>query len=155
MFLMVPVVALLCNMVLMTGVSEIEVPQEIIEITDEVGGKYAICPELLQTICYTESRFQTDAYNSGCYGVMQINPRWHQERMDKLGVTNICDMGSNILVGTDYLAELLREYGDIEVALMVYHGEQNAVERVRNGQTSGYAEEILQISANLERIHGK
>lgn len=37
---------------------------------------------------------------------MQISSAWHQERMERLGVTDLKNPFGNILVGVDYLAEL-------------------------------------------------
>ena len=87
--------------------------------------------------------------------MMQISGRWHTDRMERLGVTDIYDVDGNIHVGTDYLAELFEEYGEVTTVLMVYHGERNAVEKSENGEISKYADWILTRSAELERRNGK
>lgn len=119
------------------------------------GEEYGICPELLMAIIERESGGQSDAENGGCYGLMQISVKWHSDRMELLGVTDIFDERGNILVGTDYLAELFEKYHEAATVLMVYHGEKNAVEKAELGEISSYAMEILGRSAELERIHGK
>ena len=64
---------------------ECVVPDHILEISNEIGKEYNICPELLQSIAFQESRFQADAQNGGCTGLMQVNPAWHEDRMRELG----------------------------------------------------------------------
>lgn len=119
------------------------------------GEQYGICPELLMAIVERESSGVPDAENGDCKGLMQIYTKWHSDRMDRLGVTDIFDEQGNILVGTDLLAELFEKYGDAAVVLMAYHGERNPAEKAERGEISDYAQGILERSAELERIHGK
>lgn len=139
-----------------TQAKTIDVPQEVVEISEELGVQYNMCPEVIQSACFKESGFNQYAENEGCIGIMQVNPIWHADRMARLGVTDLCDIRSNMLVGVDYLHELTDQYEDISVALMKYNGDSRA-----NGVLSGnenisdYAEEILMISAELERENGK
>lgn len=135
--------------------SDLEVPEEVIQISEELGEQYAICPELIQAICYMESRFQPDAENGGCIGIMQVSERWHGDRMERLGVTDLTDMRGNMLVAVDYLAELFEKYHEVVIVLAVYHGERGAVERSKNREVSGYVRNILEISSGLETKHGK
>lgn len=119
------------------------------------GEEYGICPELLMAMIERESSGQADAVNGDCKGLMQISQKWHANRMERLGVTDIYDVDGNIHVGTDYLAELFEKYGEAATVLMVYHGEKNAVEKAENGEISKYADWILTRSAELERWNGK
>ena len=128
------------------------VPDHILEMSNEIGKEYNICPELLQSIAFQESRFQADAQNGGCTGLMQVNPAWHEDRVRELGVTDLYDPKQNMEVAADYLQELFRRYEDVGTVLMVYHGEAGAVDKV---EASQYADEILERSAALERLHGK
>lgn len=135
--------------------AETYISLEAQEVCAKYGEEYGICPELLMAIIERESAGQTDAENGGCKGLMQISDRWHMDRMERLGVTDIYDVDGNIHVGTDYLAELFEEYGEVTTVLMVYHGERNAVEKSENGEISKYADWILTRSAELERRNGK
>ncbi|MBD5395003.1 MAG: transglycosylase SLT domain-containing protein [Lachnospiraceae bacterium] len=92
--------------------SEIVPPEDVITISEELGKQYNICPETIQAICWKESRFQSDAENVGCIGIMQVSPKWHQDRMDKLGVTDLKDIRQNMTVAVDYLSELVRDEED-------------------------------------------
>ena len=58
--------------------------------------------------------------NGDSIGYMQIQPRWHKERMGRLGVTDLADPYSNFRVGCDFLAELLGKY-TMEDALTSYN----------------------------------
>lgn len=87
---------------------------------------------------------------------MQINPRYHAGRMERLDVTDLTDIDGNIHVGTDYLAELFAEYGDIYLVLMVYNmGSTKALRLYENENYSNYAVSISERSHELEVLHGK
>lgn len=133
-----------------------EIPEEIAEMAEEIGEQYNICPELLQAVAWKESRCRADAMNGDCTGLMQIAPKWHQERMERLGVTNLMNPWENMLTSADYLAELAERYEDVAVALMVYNGDSGAEEVLAGtGEISEYAEDILMLSAQLEEKNGK
>lgn len=44
------------------------------------------------------------------FGYMQVQKKWHEDRMARLDVTDLMDPASNFRVGCDYLAELLEIY---------------------------------------------
>lgn len=132
-----------------------ETPIEVQEACIKWGEYYDICPELIQAICYHESRYVLDVDNGTCKGIMQINEPVHSERMKKLGVTDLYDLDSNIHVGADYLAELFADYPDAGTVLGLYHGEKNAVKKGKTGNYSNYTKGILEKAYELERTHGK
>ncbi len=153
--------AVACTLIMIMSTSvqageiSVEVPEEVIEISEQLGEEYCICPELIQAICYVESRFKADAENGGCIGIMQVSEKWHQDRMERLGVTDLTDMRQNMTVAVDYLAQLATDGQDLEEALMRYHGESNIRERLDAGETSWYVKKVLELSAELEVDHGK
>lgn len=126
--------------------------EEVYEIAVEVGEIYNVCPELLQAMAFYESSYKPNARNGSCIGLMQVSEKWHTERAESLGVTDLYDPYGNMLTAADILMELAREYGDIGVVLMKYNGDSRALE---NGYLSDYAQKILNMSAELERAHGK
>lgn len=134
-----------------------ETPIEIQIACDKYGAEYDICPELLEAICWQESRFDESIVDGtgSCFGLMQIKKELHKGRMKDLGVTDLGDIDSNIHVGADYLSELFDEYEDAGIVLGVYHGESNAVARGQSGKLSYYVTSILENSERLERLHGK
>ena len=114
-----------------------------------------ICPELVQAIIERESRWNPEAVNGDCIGLMQISEQWHKDRMRALGITNLKDPFDNIAVGVDYLRELFERYEDPGMVLMVYNGDSRAKNLQATGNLSEYADWILTRSAELERQHGK
>lgn len=128
----------------------------VIRYTEEIGARYGICPELLQAMIFYESSNNPKVVSAGGdTGYMQVNKKWHKDRMERLGVTDLTAGYGNILVGTDYLAELAGKYEDISLALMKYNGDSRADKLYQEGKMSDYAEKILNLSAELERLHGK
>lgn len=84
---------------------------------EEAGITY----ELALAVIRKETGFQNVMGDNGnSYGYMQIQPRWHEERMERLGVTDLTDPYSNFRVGCDFLAELLSKY-TLEEALTAYN----------------------------------
>lgn len=128
---------------------------EYIGYIEEICAEYNICPELIEAIIEHESSGQANISNGNCKGLMQIYEKYHRDRMAKLGVTDLYDPYSNILVGVDYIAELADEYGDLPMVLLVYNGVSNAEEIYESGNYTKYVKEIINRSAELERIHGK
>lgn len=133
----------------------LDIPVEVQQACEKYGELYGICPELLETMAYYESRYIPTVENGSCKGLLQINTKWHKDRMKKLGVTDIYDIDSNVLVAADYLAELFDQYEDIGIVLGVYHGEKDAVKRAKNNNLSSYTTLIIDKSAELERAHQK
>lgn len=96
--------------------------------------------------------FDLDAVgdNGTSLGIMQINTRWHTERMEALGVTDLTDPVQCAAVAIDYLAELESRYGytlEDGTLLMAYNmgptGARNALEA---GITAtDYSEEVLEL----------
>lgn len=93
------------------------------------------------------------AQNGSCKGLMQVSDKWHKDRMNWLGVTNLFDEYGNILVGTDYLLELFEKYEDPGLVLMIYNGDSQAFENAEKGILPEYAKGILERSAYLEELH--
>ena len=139
-----------------SNIKETYLSQEIQDTCVEIGNMYGICPEFIMAIIESESSGNPLAENGGCKGLMQIYVKYHEERMERLGVKNIFDIRGNILVGVDYLAELFEKYVDPAMVLMVYNGDSSAWTYWHSdGNISKYAEKILNRSEDLERLHGK
>lgn len=134
---------------------DVSPPPEVEIVCDKIGEQYGISPELLEAICYNESRYTPDALNDTCKGIMQINEPYHTDRIKRLGVTDIYDLESNVLLGADYLAELFEAYEDVQIVLGLYHGESKAVRNAKDGKPSKYVRTILSKVEELERLHDK
>ena len=84
---------------------------------EEAGITY----ELALAVIRQETDFRNVVGDNGdSIGYMQIQPRWHEERMERLGVTDLANPYSNFRVGCDFLAELLSKY-TLEEALTAYN----------------------------------
>lgn len=122
------------------------------EITIEIGGYYDIDPCLLCAVCETESSRNINAENGLCKGLMQVSTKWHTDRMERLGVTDIFNPYGNILVSADYLSELLSINEDPAYALMRYNMSTAAAnELYEKGIISNYAASICERTAYLHK----
>ena len=74
------------------------ISEEAQESCVKYGEEYGICPELLMAMIEKESSGRPDVESGGCKGLMQISGRWHKDRMERLGVTDIY-CWSRLLVG--------------------------------------------------------
>jgi hypothetical protein len=119
---------------------------------NEICSDYNVRPELIKAIVYHESRYNPRAKNGNCLGLMQVSKRWHSDRAKKLGVTDFYDPYSNILVGTDYISELLHKYKDPTLVLMLYSMDnQKAFSMYKKGKVSAYAKVVLSKAKEFEQ----
>lgn len=130
----------------------------LIEITEEIGNAYGICPELLQAIAERESTLYIKAVNGTCKGLMQVNITYMAERMERLEVEDVYDEYGNILLAADLLAELrdtTKHGDDVYYVLMRYNMRTDtANELYEAGTISNYAKEVVARANELERLHG-
>ena len=97
---------------------------------------------LVMAIAEHESEFKPDLQgdNGQSLGMMQINTRWHTDRMEALGVTDLTDPVQCAAVAIDYLQELESRYGfeaESEALLMAYNmGPSGARKALNEGRTS-------------------
>ena len=133
------------------------IPEEIYQDAEIIGNEFNICPELLLAIAERESRFQADAKNGSCKGLMQLNTACHKARFEEMGwsAQEWTNAYKNMYVAADYLADLFKQYEDVGIVLGVYHGESGAVSRGQSGKLSSYVTKILKRSEELERLAGK
>lgn len=131
------------------------ISEEIQGYCVEIGEEYGVCPELLMAMIEAESSGNPKAENGDCKGLMQVSQKWHYDRMERLGVSDLFDPYRNILVATDYLVELFEKHGDLPLVLMIYNGSSDAFERAESGDFTEYAEKIINRSYELEEVHGK
>jgi hypothetical protein len=118
--------------------------ETIVKYIREISSKYGMDPELIMSVVQQESRYNPKAKNGNCLGLMQVSTRWHKDRAKRLGVKDFYDSYGNILLGVDYLSELLKQYKDIRLVLMMYNmSHDTALKIYRNGQISTYAKIIL------------
>lgn len=118
-------------------VSNVSLSSDLTQYTLNLCSQYGVDSSVIFSVMYHESHFNAGATSGkGAQGLMQIIPKYSADRMAKLGVTNLYDPASNILVGIDLLAEYYYTYGSWNQALTAY----------RTGSPSGdssYAATIL------------
>lgn len=98
-------------------------------------GETGIRYELALAVIWQETDFRNVIGDGGeSFGYMQVQPKWHSERMERLGVTDLLDPYGNFLVGLDFLAELLET-----------HELTDTLTRYNSGRTgnSQYAQSVL------------
>lgn len=110
-----------------------------------------ISPHIVYAIIATETGGTWDTELLGdsgnSIGLMQIYAAYHQERMERLGVTDLTDPKGNITVGVDILAELMKSGESMEWVLMAYNGgAAYAYQMQELGAVSGYAKKVLALA---------
>ena len=115
---------------------------------DSAGVPY----ELALAVIWKETNFRNVVGDDGAsVGYMQVQERWHRERMERLGVTDLSDPYGNFLVGCDYLAEMLEKDRGTEWALMAYNGGLNYANKMaKAGKVSKYATDVLNYMNDLK-----
>lgn len=122
-------------------------PDELQEFTQDLCEERNLSYPLVLALIERETGYQNvDPNGCGSTGYMQIIPKWHEDRMEKFGVTDLLEPKGNITVGIDYLTELLGKYQEVNLALMAYNmGESGARELWEEGiYSSDYADYIMQ-----------
>ena len=99
-----------------------------------------IDPAVVIAMIGRESNYNEHALgdNGNSYGLMQVQPRWHYDRMTRLNCMNLYSPYENIAVGLDFLEELLDRYdGDVAMALTAYN------QGSYKGTVSNYAKGVI------------
>ena len=112
-----------------------------------------INPYMIMAMCEQESQYNANAVgDSGrSLGIMQIQPKWHELKMDKLGCTDLMDARQNMMVGIDILMDLYSKCNDTAWVLMAYNGGEAYANRNYNaGNISEYARYIMIRTEEME-----
>ena len=120
----------------------------------EVCADYDVDPVLVMAVIKKESNFKPDTLgDSGrSYGLMQIQPRWHQARADALNCSNLTNPYHNVTVGVDILAELFDTGKSLEWVLMAYNGGASyANKKVAAGEVSDYARTVIKYMNSFKK----
>lgn len=144
-----------------TSPEEISIVEELTDLTGpELYASYVdqitteIYPDVpadyIKAIIWHESRYKPDVINSnsGVKGLMQISPKWHTKRAERLGVDDLLDPYGNILVGCDILNEMTQRYG-FSYALNYYAGGFDYADAHMNS-SSQFEKELMVIIERIE-----
>lgn len=116
--------------------------------------KYGISPAVVIAMIERESKCDTYAMGDDgrAFGLMQIQPKWHLQRMIGLGCTDLLNPIENITVGVNILGELQEQNTNIYWMLMAYNGgASNANKNIQSGNISNYATSVMARAYELER----
>lgn len=103
--------------------------------------------ELALAVVEQETNFRNVTGDDGASeGYMQVQQRFHKDRMDELGVTDLMDPESNFRVACHYLRDLFDRYGDTHKVLMAYNaGPSGAAKLWSEGiMTSSYSRSVME-----------
>lgn len=105
-----------------------------------------VSEELMVAMCETESGGNPNVTGyDGDAGLFQIIPRFHRERMNRLGINDIYDPKQNSRVAADILREFYAECdGNIYAMLMFYNEGYRGKRKAEQGIYSDYALTIVE-----------
>lgn len=109
----------------------------------ETPKQYGVRYDLVVALIEKESGYKFDKVGDDGHsiGYMQIYEECHRDRMERLNVTDLTNPYQNVLVGIDYLSELIERYGTIQDALAAYnYGEQGAKQHLYEPEGTGMSE---------------
>ena len=140
-----------------------KLPEDVQDHLFFICDQYNIAPSFVVAVIEHESSFRDWVIgdNGHSTGLMQIQERYHTERMERLECTDLLNPYHNITVGVDILAELFRENPDVYWVLMSYNGGRSYANRnyIEKGITSDYAKEIVEraeyYSSQIEEVENK
>ena len=126
--------------------------QPLLGLVYSAAARYGVDPRLLDAVIQTESGYRTDVTSSaGAVGLMQLMPGTAR----RYGVTTRFDPVQNVIAGTRYLRDLLREF-DMVSALAAYNAGEGAVRRHQGvppyPETRAYVRRVLDRYARLLRL---
>jgi soluble lytic murein transglycosylase-like protein len=117
------------------------------------GREHSVDPLLILAVMAIESRYNPVAESSmGAKGLMQIIPRFHQEKLlEHGGEPALLDPEVNIRVGARILREYMRRFGATEEALQMYGGALDEPTAQYAGKVLAEKARLLQFVARLRR----
>ena len=97
------------------------------DIIERAARKYGVEASLIKAMIKMESDFNpNDVSSSGAVGLMQLMPATAKS----LGVIDSYDPEQNIMGGTKYIAQKLKDYnGNVELALSAYNAGSGTVKK--------------------------
>jgi len=98
--------------------------EQLVEAAHKAGDRTGMDPLLILAVIAVESRFNPIAESvMGAKGLMQVIPRFHQDKLDALGGDDsVFDPTTNILVGARILKDAVRRGGGVMPGLQLYNG---------------------------------
>lgn len=133
----------------LTYYEEIPLDADVQDLIFTMCEQRGIDPAIVFAIIWRESRYDASVIgdNGNAVGLMQVQERYHADRMARLGCDNLMNPLQNVMVGIDYLAEMIDRENGVKWAVTAYN--RGAVGANRCGGASQYADDVL---AEAERM---
>lgn len=133
---------------------DVPLSEELQDHIFAVCEQYGVDPLMVIAMAKKETEFQYwligDSGNA--YGLLQIWPYWHGDRMARLGCYDLLDPFQNVTVGVDAIAEIQSMGGSLEWVLMSYNGGYgHANDHIAAGTISDYAATVKYYMSIIER----
>ncbi len=112
--------------------------KEIVAAITKWSQEFKLDPKLLLAIARQESNFNKYAIStSGAYGVMQVIPVWHKQKIidahAALGNPEIFNINTNVYLGARVFSDCIKRHKNVTRSLECYYGKSD----------TGYAKEVL------------
>ena len=127
-----------------------DLQDHIFKLCEESG----VEPDMVMAMIRAESTYNPNCIGDGgdSLGLLQIQPKWHQWRMDELDCPDLMDPYQNVTVAIDILTEFYETGKSDAWILMAYNGgEVYANRKASNGEISDYAVRVLEFRDELSR----
>lgn len=150
-------------------------PLEYWDLIQKYANQYRLDPYLVAALVAQESTFVRDIKSSAnAYGLMQLVPPTARAYARKLNLRYTTSMltnaESNVRMGTLYLSDQIKEFGDVYLALASYNAGERAVRRwvserpdvteqdefiddIPYPETQNYVKKILGTAEDYRRIY--
>ncbi|TGK01764.1 lytic transglycosylase domain-containing protein [Leptospira langatensis] len=100
--------------------------KDLAQIIQKEAAKNHLDPNLVKSVIRAESGFRSSAVSpKGAMGLMQLMPG----TAEALGVEDPFDPEDNIAGGTRFLADMVKKFGDTNLALAAYNAGPGAVQK--------------------------
>lgn len=121
--------------------------QPVFEAAQKAARERNLDPLLIVAVISIESGFNPYAQsNMGAQGLMQIIPRYHQDKLAKVGdKASFLDPVTNVELGVQILHEAIRRQGDLKLGLQYYGGASDDPEQA-------YANKVISEMQRLEQL---
>ncbi len=150
-------------------------PLDYWELIQKYASQYQLDPYLVAALVAQESTFVRDIRSSAnAYGLMQLIPptaRAYARRLNmRYSTSMLTNAESNVRIGTLYLSDKIKEFGDTYLALASYNAGERAVRRwvserpdvtddeefiddIPYPETQGYVKKILGTAEDYRRLY--
>ncbi|GAB4179467.1 MAG: hypothetical protein Fur0039_23670 [Rhodocyclaceae bacterium] len=123
--------------------------EPLVEAAHQAGSRVGVDPLLIVAVMAIESGFNPFAESPvGARGLMQVVPRFHQDKLEGADERAFLDPLTNILVGARVLKESIQRAGGVEAGLQQYAGASGDAD-------NRYASRVIAERQRLERAMRK